>query len=85
MPYAYALDYRFRNMNPEVFRQAIIIFDEAHNILDALEEGSSVVFDVEEVDAAIKEAENVKPAVQRRKMDVGFTEDDIEYLVLLLR
>lgn len=44
MPYNYAFDYWYRESHKEFIKDAILIFDEAHNIEQSAQEGSSFGF-----------------------------------------
>ena len=42
MPYNYVLDFRAREGNGYLLKNSILLFDEAHNIESAAEEGASI-------------------------------------------
>ena len=41
LPFFYALDFKFREKNKDLIKNSILIFDEAHNILDSAEKGAN--------------------------------------------
>lgn len=42
MPYTYIFDFRYRENHKNMMQNSILIFDEAHNIQKASEQGSSL-------------------------------------------
>ncbi len=55
MPYNYAFDQRYRDTHPNMIKDSIIIFDEAHNVLDGAEEGSSFSISLSQLQTALNQ------------------------------
>lgn len=59
MPYNYILDRQQRSGNISLIANAILIFDEAHNIQSSAEEGSSISIAHSDITAGISELEHI--------------------------
>ena len=49
LPYNYCFNYDYRNSHKELFKNSILIFDEAHNIQSVAEDGCSFSLDIEDL------------------------------------
>lgn len=49
MPYTYAFDFRYRETHKKFIKNSIMIFDEAHNIENQAQSGSSVSLSILEL------------------------------------
>ena len=54
MPYTYVFDFRYLKSNPDLIKNSILIFDEAHNLESAAEEGFSTSITTGELKDLIK-------------------------------
>lgn len=84
MPYIYAIHYKYRNNNPDLFNNAIMIFDEAHNILESMEDGSSVTLSVPEIEATIEEAITVRQMLQTDAIKSLMSPKEVDALKVVL-
>ncbi len=65
MPYNYLTDDSIRENYEDVLKHAIIIFDEAHNIEKAAEEGASVSLGIADLANALSDFEQLKAGLRR--------------------
>lgn len=68
MPYNYLTDDSIRENYEDILKNAIIIFDEAHNIEKAAEEGASVALSVADLQNVLSDLDQLKAGLRRDGM-----------------
>ena len=89
VPYVYLTNRQIRSRYADIFKNAIIIIDEALNIPKSAEDGDNAVFSIEDINMAIEELAEIhddsRPIIVQNKVIVPCQKDSITTLIDELR
>jgi len=81
MPHNYVIDSEFRDGMKELFKNAVIIFDEAHNVISVAEESQSFGIDSSKLKEAIDEMQWFQDNIITPTFTGKSTEDELDSLM----